>query len=121
MRARFSHNAAGFSNWRRPCDAAAGRISAPHLRAVAAADDVFATAPPRPYTAPLPQQQNVLAVVSVMGKDQKGVVAQFATYMADRGINIEDLSQGVHYGFFVMDAIYEIEKIAFKQVCNPIL
>ena len=30
----------------------------------------------------------VLAVVSVLGKDQKGVVAQFATYMAKRGINI---------------------------------
>ena len=38
--------------------------------------------------------QPVLAVVSVLGKDQKGVVAQFATYMADRGINIEDIEQG---------------------------
>ncbi|HYE17966.1 MAG TPA: formyltetrahydrofolate deformylase [Tepidisphaeraceae bacterium] len=56
-------------------------------------------------------QQKVLAVVSVMGKDQKGVVAQFATYMADRGINIEDLSQGVHYGFFVMDMLVDLKDL----------
>jgi formyltetrahydrofolate deformylase len=52
--------------------------------------------------------QPVLAVVSVLGKDQKGVVAQFATYMADRGINIEDIRQGVHYGFFVMDMLVDL-------------
>ncbi len=39
--------------------------------------------------------QVVLAVVSVLGKDQKGVVAQFATYMAQRGINIQDIEQRV--------------------------
>lgn len=53
-------------------------------------------------------RQPVLAVVSVLGKDQKGVVAQFATYMADRGINIEDIRQGVHYGFFVMDMLVDL-------------
>lgn len=52
--------------------------------------------------------QPVLAVVSVLGKDQKGVVAQFATYMAERGINIEDIRQGVHYGFFVMDMLVDL-------------
>ena len=46
--------------------------------------------------------QPVFAVVSVLGKDQKGVVAQFATYMAERGINIEDIEQRVVRGFFVM-------------------
>ena len=29
-------------------------------------------------------------VVSVQGRDQKGVVAKFATYMAAHGLNIED-------------------------------
>jgi predicted amino acid-binding ACT domain protein len=43
-------------------------------------------------------QQPVLAVVSVLGKDQKGVVAQFATYMAERGINIQDIEQRVVRG-----------------------
>jgi formyltetrahydrofolate deformylase len=53
----------------------------------------------------------VLAVVSVLGKDQKGVVAQFATYMAERGINIEDIKQGVHYGHFVMDMLVDLKDL----------
>lgn len=52
--------------------------------------------------------QKVLAVVSVLGKDQKGVVAQFATYMAERGINIEDIEQRVVRGFFVMDMLVDL-------------
>jgi formyltetrahydrofolate deformylase len=52
--------------------------------------------------------QSVLAVVSVLGKDQKGVVAQFATYMAERGINIQDIEQRVVRGFFVMDMLVDL-------------
>jgi formyltetrahydrofolate deformylase len=50
----------------------------------------------------------VLAVVSVVGKDQKGVVAQFATFMADRGINIEDIEQRVVRGHFIMDMLVDL-------------
>lgn len=57
-------------------------------------------------------QQPVLAVVSVLGKDQKGVVAQFATYMAERGINIEDIEQRVVRGFFVMDMLVDLKDLA---------
>jgi formyltetrahydrofolate deformylase len=53
----------------------------------------------------------VLAVVSVLGKDQKGVVAQFATYLAERGINIEDIEQRVVYGLFVMDMLVDLKDI----------
>ena len=56
--------------------------------------------------------QPVMAVVSVLGKDQKGVVAQFATYMADRGINIEDIEQRVVRGFFVMDMLVDLKDIS---------
>jgi len=62
-----------------------------------------------------PQEQQappVLAVVSVLGKDQKGVVAQFATYMADRGINIEDIEQRVVRGFFVMDMLVDLKDLS---------
>jgi formyltetrahydrofolate deformylase len=55
--------------------------------------------------------QPVRAVVSVLGKDQKGVVAQFATYMAERGINIEDLEQRVVRGFFVMDMLVDLKDL----------
>jgi formyltetrahydrofolate deformylase len=57
-------------------------------------------------------QQPVLAVVSVLGKDQKGVVAQFATYMADRGINIEDIEQRVVRGMFVMDMLVDLKDLS---------
>ena len=56
-------------------------------------------------------QKSVLAVVSVLGKDQKGVVAQFATYMAERGINIEDMDQRVVRGFFVMDMLVDLKDL----------
>jgi formyltetrahydrofolate deformylase len=55
--------------------------------------------------------QPVLAVVSVLGKDQKGVVAQFATYMAQRGINIEDIEQRVVRGFFLMDMLVDLKEL----------
>jgi len=54
----------------------------------------------------------VLAVVSVLGKDQKGVVAQFATYLAERGVNIEDIEQRVVRGFFVMDMLVDLKEVA---------
>jgi formyltetrahydrofolate deformylase len=56
--------------------------------------------------------QPVLAVVSVLGKDQKGVVAQVATYLAERGINIEDIEQRVVRGFFVMDMLVDLRDIS---------
>jgi formyltetrahydrofolate deformylase len=55
--------------------------------------------------------RSVLAVVSVLGKDQKGVVAQFATYLAERGVNIEDIEQRVVRGFFVMDMLVDLKDI----------
>jgi formyltetrahydrofolate deformylase len=55
--------------------------------------------------------QPVLAVVSVLGKDQKGVVAQFATFMAQRGVNIEDIEQRVVRGFFVMDMLVDLKEL----------
>jgi formyltetrahydrofolate deformylase len=56
-------------------------------------------------------QQSVLAVVSVLGKDQKGVVAQFATYLAERGVNIQDIEQRVVRGFFVMDMLVDLRDL----------
>ena len=37
-----------------------------------------------------------LAVLSVIGRDQKGVVARVSTYLAGLGINIEDIVQRAH-------------------------
>ncbi len=56
---------------------------------------------------------SVLAVICVPGKDQKGVIAQFATYLADRGINIQDIEQRFGRGFFVIDMLV-VGKLIFK-------
>ncbi|NNM86335.1 MAG: formyltetrahydrofolate deformylase [Phycisphaerales bacterium] len=52
--------------------------------------------------------RKVLAVISVQGRDQKGVVAKFATYVANRGINIEDMLQRVVGGVFIMDMLVDL-------------
>jgi predicted amino acid-binding ACT domain protein len=50
----------------------------------------------------------VLAIVSVLGKDQKGVVARISTYLAEREVNIEDIEQRVVRGQFLMDMLVDI-------------
>lgn len=50
----------------------------------------------------------VLALVSVLGKDQKGVVARISTYLAAHDINIEDIEQRVVRGQFLMDMLVDI-------------
>src|SRR5436190_19501862 len=43
-----------------------------------------------------------LAIVSVVGRDQKGVVARISTYLAGCSTNIEDIEQRVMEGLFIM-------------------
>ena len=50
----------------------------------------------------------VLAIVSVLGRDQKGVVARISTYLAEREVNIEDIEQRVLRGQFMMDMLVDI-------------
>ncbi len=56
----------------------------------------------------------VLAIISVQGRDQKGVVARFATYVAGHGINIEDMEQRVLRGLFVMDMLVDIREMSIS-------
>ena len=50
----------------------------------------------------------VLAIVGVLGRDQKGVVARISTYLAERDVNIEDIEQRVVRGQFLMDMLVDI-------------
>jgi formyltetrahydrofolate deformylase len=50
----------------------------------------------------------VLAIIGVLGRDQKGVVARISTYLAERDINIEDIEQRVVRGQFLMDMLVDI-------------
>lgn len=56
----------------------------------------------------------IRAVVSVVGKDQKGVVARFATYLAEQGVNILDLEQQVVRGRFIMDMLVDLADMALS-------
>lgn len=42
------------------------------------------------------------AIVTVVGSDKVGIIAKVSAFLADRNINIEDISQTVLSGNFVM-------------------
>src|SRR6266852_2336391 len=52
-----------------------------------------------------------LAVISVIGHDQKGVVARISTYLAGCNINIEDIEQRVMEGLFIMTMLVDLSDL----------
>ena len=52
------------------------------------------------------------AVVSVIGRDQKGVVARVSTYLASANVNIEDIEQRVMEGLFIMTMLVDLSDVA---------
>ena len=56
----------------------------------------------------------IKAVVSVIGRDQKGVVASFATHLAKHGVNIEDIEQQVVHGHFIMDMLVDLVDLSIR-------
>ena len=53
----------------------------------------------------------VMAVVSVVGKDQKGVVARVSTYLAEKSVNICDIEQRVMQGLFIMNMLVDLSDL----------
>ena len=51
------------------------------------------------------------AVVTVTGKDKKGIIAQVSTFLSERGANIEDISQTILGEYFAMIMIVDISTI----------
>ena len=47
------------------------------------------------------------SVITVVGKDTVGIIAKVCTYLADRNINILDISQTIVQGFFNMMMIVD--------------
>jgi len=58
--------------------------------------------------------KSIKAVISVIGRDQKGVVAKFATYLAEHGVNIEDIEQQVVHGWFIMDMLVDLADLTLS-------
>ncbi|KXA97230.1 hypothetical protein AKJ37_03120 [candidate division MSBL1 archaeon SCGC-AAA259I09] len=59
-----------------------------------------------------------LCFVTVIGEDQKGIIAKMATSVYEKGINIEDISQKVIEGYFVMSMLIDIKdsNYSLKQI-----
>ncbi|HXC50360.1 MAG TPA: formyltetrahydrofolate deformylase [Candidatus Limnocylindrales bacterium] len=51
------------------------------------------------------------AVVSVLGRDQKGVVARICTYLAQHSVNIEQIEQNVMEGLFIMSMLVDLKDL----------
>ena len=51
------------------------------------------------------------AVVSVLGRDQKGVVARICTYLAQHSVNIEQIDQNVMEGLFIMSMLVDLKDL----------
>lgn len=49
-------------------------------------------------------------IITVVGKDTVGIIARVCTYLADKHVNIEDISQTIVQEYFNMMMIADIEK-----------
>ncbi len=50
-----------------------------------------------------------LCFVTVIGEDQKGIIARMSNSVYEKNINIEDISQKVIEGYFVMSMLLDIQ------------
>ncbi len=51
------------------------------------------------------------AVVTVTGKDKTGIIAKVSAFLAEKGANIEDISQTILGEYFAMIMIVEITSV----------
>ena len=50
------------------------------------------------------------AVVTVTGKDKKGIIAKVSTFLSEKGANIEDISQTILGEYFAMIMIVDLNE-----------
>ena len=61
-------------------------------------------------------------IITVVGKDQVGIIAKVCTYLADSHINILDISQTILQGYFNMMMIVDMNeaKEEFREVSEEL-
>ena len=52
--------------------------------------------------------KEVKAIVTVISKDKKGIIARVSGALAEAGANVEDISQTVMQGYFMMMMLVDI-------------
>ena len=50
------------------------------------------------------------AVVTVIGKDKTGIIAKVSTFLAERGVNILDISQTILQEYFAMIMLVDLSE-----------
>lgn len=56
------------------------------------------------------------AIISVLGADRSGIVAAVATLLAERNVNILDISQTILQGMFTMTMLVDLGGADFSEV-----
>lgn len=61
-------------------------------------------------------------IITVVGKDTKGIIAKVCTYLADNNVNILDISQTIVQEYFNMMMIVDMQKMEkpFTQVADEL-
>ncbi len=54
------------------------------------------------------------AIITVIGKDTVGIIAKICTYLAERNVNILDISQTIVENFFNMMMIVDVADAAVE-------
>ncbi len=57
------------------------------------------------------------AVVTVVGKDKTGIISKVSAFLAERGVNILDISQTILQEYFAMIMLVDLSK-ATLQLSN---
>lgn len=55
-------------------------------------------------------------IITVLGADQVGIIAKVCVYLAERGVNILDISQTIVQGYFNMLMIVDMSGSPFDEV-----
>jgi ACT domain-containing protein len=63
-------------------------------------------------------EKKELLVITVIGLDKKGIVANISTLLYKSGINIEDITQRIMEGYFVMSMVVDVSssKVSLEKV-----
>lgn len=51
------------------------------------------------------------AVVTVTGKDKKGIIARVSNFLCEKGVNVEDVSQTILDEYFAMIMIVDMAEV----------
>ena len=62
------------------------------------------------------------AVVSVIGKDQRGIISGVSTRLYEFSINVQDISQTIMHGYFTMIMLVDVSacEVSFSELADQL-